>query len=106
MEKTIQLDQREIQNAQSIDQELTQAWAQVGMFSEQLDQARKGRDQAVEKQRGLIRQALVARGIERFDNARPGAQMGTIVVVVPDDVPTLVAKPNGLPQIELPESSN
>jgi hypothetical protein len=100
MEKTIQLDQREIQAAQGIDQELTQAWAQVGMFSEQLDQARKLRDQAVEKQRGLIRQALVTRGIERFENARPGAQMGTILVVVPDDPPLVPGKANGLPQLE------
>jgi hypothetical protein len=99
MEKTIQLDQREIQAAQGIDQELTQAWAQVGMFSEQLDQARKLRDQAVEKQRGLIRQALTARGIERFENARPGQQMGTLLVVVPDELPPMLAKSNGLPAV-------
>jgi hypothetical protein len=95
MEKTIQLDQREIQAAQGIDQELTQAWAQIGMFSEQLDQARKARDQATEKQRGLIRQALAAHGIERFENARPGAQMGTILVVVPDEPALPAAKVNG-----------
>jgi hypothetical protein len=69
------------------------------MFSEQLEGARKLRDQAVEKQRGLIRQALTARGIERFENARPGQQMGTILVVVPDELPPMLTKPNGLPAV-------
>lgn len=101
MEKTIHLDQAVMQTAQGIDQELTQAWAQIGMFSEQLEQARKLRDQAIEKQRGLMRQALATRGIDRFDNARPGMQPGTITVSVPD-MPEVIPpqKPNGLVQPE------
>lgn len=100
MEKTIQLDQRETQAAQTIDQETTQAWAQIGMFTEQLDQARKMRDAAIEKQRGLIRQALAARGIDRFDSARPGAQVGTLTVVIPDEPAAGSPAPvlNGIPQ--------
>lgn len=102
MEKTIQLDQRETQAAQAIDQEMTQAWAQIGMFSEQLAEARKLRDQATEKQRSLIRQALSVRGIDRFDSARPGGQLGTLTVTIPDEITTGTSTQfNGLSQPDL-----
>lgn len=70
MEKTIQLDQKEIQAHSEITRELTLAWAQIGVMMEQLDQARRARDQLIEKQRALIKQAVTDRGINKFENAR------------------------------------
>lgn len=102
MEKTIQLDQRELQQAQAIDQELMQAWAQIGVLSEQQKQAEKNRDKAIEKQKDLMQQALLARGIERHMGARPGTQAGTLIVILPDEAPpppVEASKPNGAPRV-------
>ena len=100
MEKTIQLDQREMQTAREVDQEVTLAWAQIGMFSEQLEQARKLRDAGIEKQKSLIKQALATRGIDNFEGARPGMQAGTVVVVLPDPVESSAQKVNGAAQLD------
>ena len=96
MEKTIQLDQRELQTAQAIDQELMRAWAQIGVLSEQFKQAEKTRERVIEKQRDFLQQAVAARGITSYNNAQPGPN-GTVVITLPDE-PAMVeaAKPNGI----------
>lgn len=100
MEKTIQLDQRELQAVAGIEQEVMQANAQWGMLRRQLDQADKICEQVVEKQRSFIRQALADHGIQRFENARPAP--GAIIVTLPD-VPEATSpappKANGAPTV-------
>ena len=89
MEKTYQLDQRESAMLQSLDQERTQALASVGALSLDMEQARKNLDAAAEKQRSFLRQAIMTRGVDRYENAR--LQNGALVVTVPDPAPLPVA---------------
>jgi hypothetical protein len=83
MEKTIQLDQKELGQMAQADQFRTQALAVVGALSLDMETARKNLDAAQERQQSCIRQALANRGIDRFENAR--AQNGVITVTVPDE---------------------
>lgn len=92
MEKTIQLDSKESAMVAAIDQERTNALAQVGALSLDMEQARKNLDSAAERQRSFIRQALAIRGIDRFDNAR--VQNGALHVSMPEEMPA----PSGLSQ--------
>jgi hypothetical protein len=82
MEKTYQLDQREMGLFQQADQERTQALAVVGALSLDMETARKNLDTAAERQRMLIRQALSTRNVERYDNAR--VANGALFVSLPD----------------------
>ena len=82
MEKTYQLDQRESAMLQSLDQERTQALAAVGALSLDMETARKNLDAAAEKQRAFLRQVVMTRGIDRYENAR--MQNGSLVVALPD----------------------
>jgi hypothetical protein len=91
MEKIIQLDPRELQQVQGIEQQRIQALAQIGLCvtaEKQNDTnmiaAERALEIADETHRGFMRQALVARGIERYDSAR--AVPGGIAVAVPDVV--------------------
>jgi hypothetical protein len=99
MEKTYQLDQREMMSLGQVDQERTQALAAVGALSLDMEQARKNLDSVVDRQRAFIRQALVARGVERYENAR--VQAGTLYVTVADApvaleaLPVRTERPNG-----------
>jgi hypothetical protein len=100
MEKSFALDQKETVLLTQLDQERTQALAMVGALSLDMEQARKNLDTAAERQRSFIRQALIARGVERFDNAR--VQNGSFLVTVPDAMPlveggglTMVERVNG-----------
>jgi hypothetical protein len=90
MEKTFTLDQKEAALLAQVDQERTNALATVGALSLDMEQARKNLDTAAERQRSFIRQALAARGVDRFESAR--AQNGTIVVTMPD-APTMLPTP-------------
>lgn len=83
MEKTYQLDQRETMLLGQLDQERTQALAVVGALSLDMETARKNLDAAAERQRGFIKQAVVARGIDRYENAR--AANGQLFVSLPDE---------------------
>jgi hypothetical protein len=74
-----------------LDQERTQALAVVGALSLDMEQARKNLDTAAERQRTFIRQALVNRGIDRYENAR--AQNGCLLVTLPEE-----AAPEVLPR--------
>jgi hypothetical protein len=82
MEKSFKLDPKEAQLVAQFDQERTQALAMVGALSLDMEQAKKNLDSAAERQRAFLRQALVARGVEQYDNAR--MQNGTLLVTVPD----------------------
>jgi hypothetical protein len=102
MEKTIQLDQRELQQAGQIDQARMQALAQIGALSMDMEQAKRNLEVANEQQRSFMRQALAAHGIEQFDSARPVPN--GILVTIPDSIANAVtgsseqsAKVNGLP---------
>jgi hypothetical protein len=107
MEKTIALDQKEQTMLAAVDQERTQALAMVGALSLDMEQARKNLDTAAERQRSFIRQALVSRGIERYENAR--AQNGALIVSMPDEPPArsslsdditkMVERVNGSPEV-------
>ena len=85
MEKTFQLDQKEVAALQQADQERTVALAQVGALSLDMETARKNLDAAQERQKFFIRQAVTARGIERFNAARQ--QDATLIVSLPDEMP-------------------
>lgn len=92
MEKTYQLDQREMATFQQADQERTQALAVVGALSIDMETARKNLDSTQERQRMLIRQALSTRNVERYDNAR--VQNGNLFVSMPD-MPIAAPEPEG-----------
>lgn len=92
MEKTFTLDQKEAALVGQLDQDRMQALAQVGALSLDMEQARKNLEATAERQRAFIRQALMTRGVERFDNAR--TQNGTLIVSMPDaPVPLPLAAP-------------
>ena len=101
MEKTYQLDQKELNALAVIDQEKTQALAMIGGLSLDMEQARKNLELAIERQKSIVRQALSARGVERYENAR--AQNGTLFVTgAAEDIPRganwptiSVDRPNG-----------
>jgi hypothetical protein len=85
MEKTFQLDQKEQAMLLQVEQERTQALAMVGALSLDMEQAKKNLEMAQERQRSFLRQALVSRGVDRYENAR--AQNGALVVSVADAMP-------------------
>jgi len=70
MEKVFQLEQREIMQAQQLDQERTQALAMYGALSMDIERARKMVENVVEKQNAFVRAALMARAVDRYENAR------------------------------------
>ena len=82
MEKIYQLEQKEAGLLNQLEQERTQALAVIGALSLDMEQARKNLESAAERQRAFIRQALMARNVERYDNAR--LQNGALVVSLPD----------------------
>jgi multidrug resistance efflux pump len=88
MEKTFNLDQREVNSFQQFDQARTQALAMIGALTLDMEQARKNLDSAAEQQRAFIRQALASRNVDRYENAR--AANGQLIVTLPDssDAPT------------------
>lgn len=92
MEKTFQLEQKELAMIGQADQERTQALAHVGALSLDMEQARKNLDAASERQRSIIRQVVANRGIERFESAR--VQNGAMVVIVPEGtIPSSLSSP-------------
>ena len=92
MEKTFQLDQKELAVLQQADQERTMALAQVGALSLDMETARKNLDAAQERQKFHIRQAVTARGIERFAAARQ--QDSTLIVAIMEEPPAAAGKPS------------
>lgn len=99
MEKTYQLDQKETGQFAQLDQERTNALANVGALSLDMEQARKNLDSAMERQRAFLRHALNARGVEEYLNARMAN--GAIVVTVADPTAQplamgrVIERPNG-----------
>lgn len=91
MEKSYPLDQRETAFLGQLDQERQQALAMVGALSLDMEQARKTLDTAAERQRTFLRQVLLNRGVEQYQNAR--AQNGTVIVTMPDEIP--IPTPDG-----------
>lgn len=85
MEKTFPLDQKEAGLIAQLDQDRMQALAQVGALSLDMEQARKNLEATAERQRAFIRQAMMTRGVDRFDNAR--VQNGALIVALPDAPP-------------------
>ena len=90
MEKTFHLNDKEQAMLQQTDQERINALAQVGALSLDMETARKTLEAVQQRQQSFIRQAIVSRGVERFENAR--MQNGALIVTVPDE-PTA---PSGL----------
>jgi len=98
MERTFQIDQREAQQLQQMDQERMQALAAIGALSLDMEAARKNLDAVAERQRAFVRQACDKRGLDKYDGAR--MQNGTLFVTVPDMPVALDAalkhdRPNG-----------
>src|SRR5215831_19224143 len=92
MEKSFQVDQREAQQLQQMDQDRVQALAAVGALSLDMEAARKNLDAVAERQRAFLRAACDKRGLERYEGAR--IQNGTLYVNVPDvPAPTMDALP-------------
>jgi hypothetical protein len=89
MEKVFQLEQKEAALLGQLDQERTQTLAVVGALSLDMEQARKNLEAAAERQRAFIRQALLNRGVDRYENAR--AQNGSLIVTLPDAAPEITA---------------
>jgi len=99
MEKTIQLDQREMQQATGIEEQRLRALAQIGAATIDIEQAeanelqgRKALESANEKQRDFIRQTVANHGINQFDSAR--AVPNGIVVTIPDSIAMPPAPPD------------
>ncbi|HEY6272612.1 MAG TPA: hypothetical protein VIX19_11550 [Terriglobales bacterium] len=90
MEKSYQLEQREVANLSQLEQERTQALAMIGALSLDMEQAKKNLDSSAERQKAFVRQALANRGIDKYENAR--TQQGTLFVSLSDPPPDL-AKP-------------
>jgi len=93
MEKSFQLDHREIAALQQFDQARTQALAMVGALTLDMEQAKKNLETAQEGQRAFIRQALAIRDVDRYENAR--AANGTLLVTLPDDALAEMPPPVG-----------
>jgi hypothetical protein len=97
MEKTYQLDQKELGQLQGLDQERTQALAMIGALSLDMETARKNLEAAAERQRQFIRSALEKREVTRYNNAQ--VRNGSIAVDLPDasqgDGGFQADKPNG-----------
>lgn len=92
MEKTFNLDQKEAGLIAQLDQDRMQALAQVGALSLDMEQARKNLEATAERQRAFIRQAMLTRGVERFDNAR--VQNGALIVTISEPaLPIPIAPP-------------
>jgi uncharacterized membrane protein len=85
MEKTWQLDQREAALVQQMEQERQSALAMVGALTLDMRTAEKNLEASAERQRAFVRQALMTRGIDRYENAR--LANGALVVTVPDAPP-------------------
>jgi len=95
MEKTLQLDQRDLTFLAQLDQERTQALAVIGALSLDMKQAEKNLDNAAERQRSFIRQTLIAKGVERYDSAR--VQNGALIVSMPDEISIGGPPPSAIP---------
>ena len=91
MEKVFPLEQKEATLLGQLDQERTQTLAVVGALSLDMEQAKKNLDAAAERQRAFIRQALLNRGVDRYENAR--VQNGSMIVSLPDGPPDMTAPP-------------
>jgi hypothetical protein len=98
MEKIIQLDPRELQQVQGIEQQRIQALAQIGLCTTADKQnkanmaaAERSLEASEETHRNFMRQALVARGIERYESAR--AVPGGIAVSVGAPPAEITAQP-------------
>lgn len=86
MEKTIKWEPTEAPVMQQLEFERMQTLAQIGALMMDLDNAKKNLESINERQKVAIRQALNARGIDRFDSARPTP--GGLTLQIPD-VPIL-----------------
>jgi hypothetical protein len=91
MEKIVQLDQRELQQTQVIEQQRVQALANIGLITinekdlkAQMVAAEKALEASNESHRAFMRQVLVERGITRYDTVR--AVPGGLSVGIPDAV--------------------
>ena len=104
MEKSFQLDPKETALLGQLDQERTQALAMIGALSLDMEQARKNLDNAAERQRGFIRQAMSNRGIDRFDNAR--VQNGALLVTLPDSNPLALGSESGVMRVDRPNGQS
>jgi hypothetical protein len=100
MEKTYQLDQRETQQLQQMEQERTQALAAIGALSLDMETAKKNLENTQSKQRAFLERAVMMRNIDQYTSAR--MQNGALVVSLPDQPPMTAEsgpgfqmKPNG-----------
>src|SRR5215467_9744812 len=87
MEKTFQLEPKELQFYSSLEQEQQQALAQVGALSLDLEAAKTSLQTVQERHRSFIRTAVLHRGIDQFHSAR--ITQGQLHCSLPDVPPEL-----------------
>jgi hypothetical protein len=100
MEKSFQLDQRENALLGQVEQARTQALAAIGALSLDMETAKKNLDMVAEQQRYHIRQALLTRNIERYENAR--VQNGSLIVLMPESDPPAMSNLEGMKIVDRP----
>lgn len=92
MDKLITFTSNEVAQARTIEEERTQALAQIGALYMDLDAAKKGLDTCNDRRTTFFRQVLANSGIHQFESAR--ATKDGIVVTIPNEL-IEKNKPNG-----------
>jgi hypothetical protein len=85
---------------QQLDQERTQALAAIGALSLDMETAKKNLDAAAERQRSFLRQAIMSRGVDRYDSAR--AANGALIVTIADPLPMAQEAAIPMPRVNGP----
>jgi hypothetical protein len=84
MQRTFTLEPNEQRVLAGLEQENTNTLARVGAIMLDLETARQQLAMVQEKQRGFLREAMTARHIEQFQEAR--VINGQIVAQLPDEI--------------------
>jgi len=70
MEKSVELSFQEQQLLSGFEQERQSALAMYGALALDMETAKKNLESSLEKQRAFLRSTLIAKGYDRYDNAR------------------------------------
>ena len=91
MEKSFPLERNETAQLTQLDQARTQALAMIGALKMDLKKAKRQWESTQEQQRAFIRQALLSRGVDRYENAR--ATPDALIVTLPEEPAPVLPSP-------------
>ena len=92
MEKSFQLEPREMQNLQALETERKEVLAQIGALSLDMEAAKKKLAGSMEAQKHFLRNALSNRGLDNFQTAKLVGN--EIIVTLSEDMPNLTQQLN------------